>query len=92
VECVSSSMQPPKRRKKRFPEAELLARIKRYEAHLRYYGADLDAINREEAPLPEPGIRKEVTSSSTSFKTSMEQLEDGYRSMSVRQSLKHVDK
>jgi hypothetical protein len=85
-------MQPPKRRKKRFPEAELLARIRRYEAHLRHYGADLDAINREEAPPPPVGPKVEAVSSSASFKTTMEQLEDGYRSMSVRQSLKHVEK
>jgi hypothetical protein len=85
-------MQPPKRRKKRFPEAELLARIKRYEAHLRGYGADLDAINREEAPLPEPSLKPDVIPSSTHFKIKMEELEDGYRSMSVRESLKHMDK
>ena len=35
----------PRPRKKRFPEAELLARIKRYEAALKSYGADIDSIN-----------------------------------------------
>lgn len=40
-----------RRRKKRFPEAELLARIKRYEDQLRKYGADIDAINAETVDL-----------------------------------------
>lgn len=31
-------------RKKRFPEAELLARLKRYEDALKSYGADLESI------------------------------------------------
>jgi hypothetical protein len=47
VECVSPTTLPPRRRKKRFPEAELLARLRKYEDHLRRYGADIDAINRE---------------------------------------------
>jgi Fungal Zn(2)-Cys(6) binuclear cluster domain len=90
AECISSSTQPPKRRKKRFPEAELLARIRRYEAHLKNYGADLDAINREEAPPPLITPKEEMVTSPPS--TTIEQLEDGYRSLSVRQSLKHVEK
>lgn len=85
IECVSASNVPPKRRKKRFPEAELLARLRKYEAHLRNYGADVEAINREEAPPPlkEPLHHPKVT---------MQQLEAGYRSLSVRRSLKHVEK
>lgn len=35
VECISPSTLPPKKRKKRFPEAELLARLRRYEDHLK---------------------------------------------------------
>lgn len=38
IECVSPSTLPPKKRKKRFPEAELLARLRRYEDHLRVSG------------------------------------------------------
>jgi hypothetical protein len=35
----------PGPRKRRFPEAELLARLRRYEAVLKSYGADIDRIN-----------------------------------------------
>lgn len=35
IDCISPSTLPPKKRKKRFPEAELLARLRRYEDHLR---------------------------------------------------------
>lgn len=35
----------PGPRKKRFPEAELLDRLRLYEAALRSYGADIDTIN-----------------------------------------------
>jgi hypothetical protein len=47
VECTSLASLPPRRRKKRFPEAELLARLRRYEEVLRSYGADIDAINND---------------------------------------------
>ncbi|KAK9322024.1 hypothetical protein V1517DRAFT_362119 [Lipomyces orientalis] len=47
VECVPASTLPPRKRKRRFPEAELLTRLQRYERHLRRYGADIDAINHE---------------------------------------------
>ncbi|KAH8812480.1 fungal-specific transcription factor domain-containing protein [Xylogone sp. PMI_703] len=47
VECTPASALPPRRRKRRFPEAELLARLRRYEHHLKSYGVDIDAINRE---------------------------------------------
>lgn len=49
VECVPASTLPRKR-KRRFAEAELLARLRRYERHLKRYGADIDAINREGTP------------------------------------------
>lgn len=45
VECISTASLPPRKRKKRFSEAELLARLRRYEEHLKGYGADLRAIN-----------------------------------------------
>ncbi|CEH12466.1 hypothetical protein CBOM_00445 [Ceraceosorus bombacis] len=45
MECVPSVVETSDRpRKRRFPEAELLLRIKRYEAALHAYGADVDAI------------------------------------------------
>ncbi|RDL29801.1 Uncharacterized protein BP5553_10666 [Venustampulla echinocandica] len=47
LECVFATTPPLQKRKKRFPEAELLARIRRYEDQLRKYGADIDAINRD---------------------------------------------
>ncbi|RFU24475.1 hypothetical protein B7463_g11863, partial [Scytalidium lignicola] len=50
VECIPASTLPPRRRKRRFPEAELLARLQRYERHLKSYGANIDAINRESTP------------------------------------------
>jgi hypothetical protein len=63
VECVQAST---KRRKQRFPEAELLARIKRYERVLLSYGADLAAIRdddfgQEEVEMSRSG--KDTTSS-----------------------------
>jgi hypothetical protein len=48
---------PPRRRKKRFPEAELLARLRRYEEHLRSYGADIDAINNDIRGIASKGGR-----------------------------------
>lgn len=46
AECISPASLPPRKRKKRFPEAELLARLRRYEEHLKKYGADIDSINQ----------------------------------------------
>ncbi|RDL35434.1 uncharacterized protein BP5553_07365 [Venustampulla echinocandica] len=83
VECVSPAKLPHKRRKRRFPEAELLARLRKYEEHLRGYGADIDAINREETPIP--------ATSSVPVKTEDPAYLDGYRSLSVRWSLKNVN-
>ena len=45
VPCIPAAPVAPRPRKKRFPEAELLARLKRYETALKSYGADLEAIN-----------------------------------------------
>lgn len=36
----------PLKRKKRFPEAELLARLRRYETYFKENGLDADAIGR----------------------------------------------
>ncbi len=43
--CVPLNRTTAGPRKKRFPEAELLARLRRYEAALKSYGADMDGIN-----------------------------------------------
>ncbi|KAG9234141.1 fungal-specific transcription factor domain-containing protein [Amylocarpus encephaloides] len=85
VECVSTSILPPKRRKKRFPEAELLARLRRYEAHLRNYGADIDAINQEEMPPP---LIKSVAPSEEDFS----QITAGCRSLSVRKAMGNTER
>ncbi|UZJ52141.1 hypothetical protein CBS101457_001461 [Exobasidium rhododendri] len=45
IECIPLDIQG---RKKRFPEAELLSRIKKYEEVLRSYGADIEAIQRSD--------------------------------------------
>lgn len=46
VECVSPNTDLPRPRKKRFAEAELLARLRRYEAYFKENGLDPDAIGR----------------------------------------------
>ncbi|KAF4627641.1 hypothetical protein G7Y89_g10515 [Cudoniella acicularis] len=45
VPCVPAASAATRPRKKRFPEAELLARLKRYEDALKSYGANLESIN-----------------------------------------------
>jgi hypothetical protein len=85
VECISQSALQPKRRKKRFAEAELLARLRRYEDHLRRYGADIDAINNETS-VTFSGQSPSMASSSSS------QPHDPMRSLSIRRSLKNVPK
>lgn len=103
VECVSAATLPPRKRKRRFPEAELLARIRRYEHHLKAYGADLDAINNESSL----GDGRYVPSN-TCIKSSLSKFGssplsfspdgdashtiDHGRSLSVRRSLRHVEK
>lgn len=92
VECVSPTTLPPRRRKKRFPEAELLARLRKYEDHLRRYGADIDAINSEgpTAGPPTNSIIKPATKASPLDTTPLK-LEP-VRSLSIRRSLKRVEK
>lgn len=82
MECVSPNTLPPRRRKKRFPEAELLARLRKYEDYLRSYGADIDAINRE-GPNAGPQSNTALTDS-----TSLEPI----KSLSIRSALKNVKK
>lgn len=53
--------QPPRRRKKRFPEAELLARLRFYEKILKENGVNIDDLNDQIDGL---AIRDETKSSS----------------------------
>lgn len=87
VECISPSTLPPKRRKKRFPEAELLARLRKYEDHLRGYGADIDAINGGGiVPLPIP------VKESGSPGLAVEQPTRAPPQLAIRQPFKHHKK
>lgn len=102
VECISSATLPPRKRKRRFPEAELLARLRRYEHHLKSYGADIDAINREGINGDVRAPATTTTHSLTSIKynhsespgpiNSLSPEEPAVRSLSVRRSLRHVEK
>lgn len=89
VECISPSTLPPKRRKKRFPEAELLARLRRYEDHLRAYGADIDAINSGGVvALPVPIKVSDSPESIVEGPTT----NNAMPALSIRQSLRHHKK
>lgn len=46
-ECISAASLPPRRRKKRFAEAELLARLRYYEELLRKKGVNIDDLNEK---------------------------------------------
>lgn len=88
AECISPSTLPRKR-KRRFPEAELLARIRRYEHHLKLYGADIDAINAETSapsqvvsPNQNIPISPDCAAPNANF----------HHALSIRRSLKHVEK
>jgi len=85
AECISPSTLPPRPRKRRFPEAELLARIRKYEHHLRSYGADIDAIDREKLPEVNESSRTKESRSTPPYL-------EAHRPLSVRRSLRHVEK
>jgi hypothetical protein len=85
-ECISPTTLPPRKRKRRFPEAELLARLRKYEYHLKSYGADIDAINREEVPIaPQTSIAVKPRSSEPPILADV-------KPFSVRRSLRNVEK
>jgi hypothetical protein len=88
VECISPTTLPPKRRKKRFPEAELLAKLRRYEEALKIYGADIDALNAEGGSVPVESVLSVQLKNPPS--ESAAQRLDAIKSLSVRRSLKHV--
>lgn len=86
VECISPSSLPPKKRKRRFPEAELLARLRKYEHYLKAYGADIDAINREDSVTPLPlSLAPKVPPSAQPYHPEA-------KSLSVRRSLKNIER
>lgn len=86
VEYVSATTIPPRRRKKRFLEAEPLARLRRYEEHLKRYGADIDEINKEENVLAGPAEKRE-----RHFRRDLH-VPEGMSPLSARTSLKHAEK
>jgi len=89
TECIPASALPPRRRKKRFAEAELLARLRKYEEHLKAYGADIDAINREDGPVLSkvpPEIKHHHDSHCS------RPVVEIVRPLSFRRSLKNVEK
>jgi len=92
VPCVSSAMLPPKRRKKRFPEAELLAKLRRYEEHLRRYGADIDAINNETQPMHVAPPKNNDNPWVEVPAPQAHPRADAIRSLAIRRSLKNVKK
>jgi hypothetical protein len=95
VECVSAATLPPRKRKRRFPEAELLARLSRYERHLKSYGADIDAINNESSKDGCVATNSPTVKSNHSISPVHPHSlspEPAVRSLSVRRSLRHVEK
>jgi hypothetical protein len=85
AKCEAAPQYPPRKRKKRFPEAELLARLRRYERHLRSYGADIDAINREDLNFE----TQDTFQSSEKLPDSDDLILNPF---SVRRSLRHIEK
>lgn len=83
--CEAAPQYPPRKRKKRFPEAELLARLRRYERHLKNYGADIDAINRED-------LSNEPQDTSQDHNIYPDTEEIILSPFSIRRSLRHVEK
>jgi len=87
-ECLSLSTLPARKRKKRFAEAELLARLRKYEHHLRNYGADIEAINSEPSIPPETPNTKLSPPSSLSGSGDVKSISQ--TTLSVRRALRHV--
>ena len=92
VECVSAATLPPRKRKRRFPEAELLARLRIYEHHLKGYGADIDAINQEGGCSVPASTTIKSSHSESSGPIHSLSPEPAVRCLSVRRSLRHVER
>ncbi|KIV80799.1 hypothetical protein PV11_08275 [Exophiala sideris] len=62
VECVAPNTDLPRKRKKRFAEAELLARLRRYEAYIKNNGLDPEDIGHGATdPAPDKGSDESST-------------------------------
>lgn len=51
VECIFRAPAPPRRRKRKLPESDLLARLSRYEQLLPGLGAKIDSTNEKDAMI-----------------------------------------
>lgn len=71
VPCVPATLAAPRPRKRRFPEAELLARLRRYETALKSYGADIDSINNNSDDQSAITTSPNAGSNTTSPRTDM---------------------
>ncbi|KZF26349.1 hypothetical protein L228DRAFT_10495 [Xylona heveae TC161] len=68
VECVFRPPAPPRRRKRRSPEATLLARLKRYEEMLRSYGVKLDGSDGEGGEFGPEGNEMDTEASEVDYR------------------------
>ncbi|RJE22002.1 Transcription factor [Aspergillus sclerotialis] len=76
VSCVPAPLpSAPRPRKRRFPEAVLLARLRRYEAALKSYGIDIDSLNTVAEADNTALIPKECRSVSSRSKQTINQPE-----------------
>lgn len=89
VQCISPLTLPPKKRKRRFPEAELLAKIRRYEEALKGYGADIDAINGDGVSSQgRTTLAAKQAETESNVMPRAEVVAQPARSLSIRRSLK----
>jgi Fungal Zn(2)-Cys(6) binuclear cluster domain len=99
VECVSSAPAPPRRRKRKLPDVDLHAKLKRYEELLKSYGAKFEDFDprdasremeyqfTEEATYP---FRRRSIQSASTRKDSSPGTESGRPS--VDQGMRFLDK
>lgn len=66
VECIFRAPAPPRRRKRKPPESELLARLTRYEQLLPSLGAKIDGAHENDATV-DPDRRMEQTATPESI-------------------------
>ncbi|CZT08710.1 uncharacterized protein RAG0_13724 [Rhynchosporium agropyri] len=83
VLSMNFKLLPQKKRKKRFAEAELLAKLRRYEDHLNAYGADIDAINS--------GGIVSLPGTSNSKRTTEGSSVDQHLQLPIRRGIKHAN-
>lgn len=68
VECVSPNPALPRKRKRRFAEAELLARLRRYEAYFIENGVDADTIGHT---ATDRALEREATTEASTPRVSL---------------------